>query len=50
LFMEVLYTMNFHLVAIMSTNSTTLKGWNTCERQWKEKGQIQGGEKMVALP
>jgi hypothetical protein len=26
LFMEVLYTMNFHLVAIMSTNSTTLKG------------------------
>ena len=48
LFMEVMYTMNFHHVAIMSTNSTILKWWNACKRQWKEKGQIRGEKKMDA--
>jgi hypothetical protein len=43
--MEVLYTMNFHHVAIMSTNSTNLKWWNACKRQWKVKGQIWAGGK-----
>lgn len=44
-FLWSLITMNFYLVARLSTKSTILKRLNVCKRQWEEKGPIHGGRK-----
>ena len=43
--LKVLFTMNFYLMARLSTKSTILKWSNVCERQGEEKGQFCEGRK-----
>jgi len=50
LFMEVLYTMNFHLVAIMSTNSTTFKGEAVKGKRPNSRREKNGCSTIKTLP
>ena len=47
LFMEMFFTTNFQLMAIMSTNSIISKWLNARKRPWKEKAQLQEGRKWM---
>jgi hypothetical protein len=39
---EVLFAMNFYLIARLSTKSTILKWWHICKRPWEANNPIYG--------